>query len=91
MINSPDIYLHELTNNGTDGDGNEMPFNVVTLASYMGDGMNKQLTIETHLRAEWPVVMFCVYSNREGLFASDTLDVAVEAYNKVGTEDEDTI
>ena len=77
MINSPDIYLYELTT------GPRTEPIEKTLAACMEDGKNKHLTINIQLFADKPYVIFCVYDNREKVGVYEHLSDAVDGYNEI--------
>jgi len=44
---------------------------------------HKKLTAEVFLKEDYPTVLFCIYLNDEGEYAGNTLNEAVDEYNKL--------
>lgn len=44
---------------------------------------HKKLTAEVFLKEDYPAVLFCIYLNEEGEYAGNTLNEAIDEYNKL--------
>ena len=77
-LETDELYLFQIS--GTDFER--------TIATYMKDGKNKQLTAMLSLRnTPETTVMFRVYSNRQLVCLTADLAFAVDAYNDIGEDD----
>ena len=72
MINLKDL-IHKTVN------GEAQP----SFTEIIAEDNQKVLTAEVFLKEGFPMILFCIYLNGEGEYAGNTLDAAVEEFNKL--------
>lgn len=73
MIENKDI-IHKAIE-----DGNSIP----SFTNKIAEVGTTTLTADLFLTEEYPVVLFCIYIDGKGDFASNTLDAAVDEFNRL--------
>ena len=63
----------------------EPTFTQVLAEEHVAQGY-KKLTMETFMREDFPVVLFCIYLDCEGEYAGNVFSDAVDEFNKLGDE-----